>query len=288
MRGRKGSVDEGGLRAPLLIRWPGRIRPGTRVGQIAGAIDLLPTLADLAGVQVAAAKPLDGKNLKPLLLGQGADWPDRMIFSLQRNRVSVRTQRFRLDAEGRLYDIAADPGQTRDIAGENSAEASRLKRAVDEWSRQMLPLVGEDTRPFPVGHAPLTRLPARDGVPEGGVKRSANAPNSSYFTNWTAPAGRFEAEIGYTCPRGQEGSTVELSFLGAKAEARIEPPHDPPLVGAAEDRVPRGESYVKDFRPLRLGSLRLEKGRGKLTLRAVRIAANQVADVRYVNLRRIK
>ncbi len=52
MRGRKGSTDEGGVRSPLLMRWPGHVRPGTKVTQIAGAIDLLPTLADLAGIPV--------------------------------------------------------------------------------------------------------------------------------------------------------------------------------------------------------------------------------------------
>jgi len=68
MKGRKGSVDEGGLRVPILIRWPRRIRPGLRIPQIAGAIDLLPTLADMAEIRVASVKPLDGKSVKPLLL----------------------------------------------------------------------------------------------------------------------------------------------------------------------------------------------------------------------------
>ena len=45
MKGRKGSTDEGGVRSPCFVRWPGKIKPGTRVPQIAGAIDLLPTLA---------------------------------------------------------------------------------------------------------------------------------------------------------------------------------------------------------------------------------------------------
>src|SRR5438477_8477211 len=89
MKGRKGSVDEGGLRVPFLIRWPGHIRPGVRVPQIAGAIDLLPTLADMAGIRVASTKPLDGKNLAPLLLGQSKEWRDRTLFSLQGNRVSA-------------------------------------------------------------------------------------------------------------------------------------------------------------------------------------------------------
>src|SRR6185436_9450757 len=46
MKGRKGSTDEGGVRSPFLIRWPGKIPVGLRIPQIAGAIDLLPTLSD--------------------------------------------------------------------------------------------------------------------------------------------------------------------------------------------------------------------------------------------------
>ena len=61
---------------------------------------------------------------------------------------------------------------------------------------------------------------------------------------------------------------------------------DPPLIGAAQDRVPRSESYTKDFKPLRLGAISLKKGRGKLTLRAVEIAGKEVAEVRYVVLTR--
>ena len=61
--------------------------------------------------------------------------------------------------------------------------------------------------------------------------------------------------------------------------------HNPPLVGQAEDRVPRrGESYVKDFRPLRLGIFPLAKGHGELTLRALDIPGKQAIDVRYVRL----
>ncbi|MBM3747067.1 MAG: arylsulfatase [Acidobacteria bacterium] len=298
MKGRKGSVDEGGLRVPFLIRWPGRIRPGSRIPQIAGAIDLLPTLAQLAGVPITSAKPLDGMSLQPLLLGGAKDWPDRMIFSLQRNRVSVRTQQYRLDAEGRLFDMAADPGQDRDVADQKPEVAAKLRRAVAEWTKEMMPHVGPDDRPFPVGHSATTLLPARDGVPEGGIKRSAAPPNCSFFTHWTSQDDRmtwdievargddYEAAIYYTCRAGDAGSTVELSFLGSPVRGKISEVHDPPLVGAAFDRVPRGESYVKDFRALPLGVIHLDKGRGKLVLRAVEIAGQQVADIRYVSLTR--
>ena len=299
MKGRKGSVDEGGLRSPLLIRWPGQVQAGARVPQIAAAIDLLPTLADLAGIPLTSKKPLDGVSLRPILSGNSADWPDRMIFSLQRRQISVRTQQYRLDPRGQLFDMADDPGQDRDASKEKPAVAASLRVAAEKWGEQVLPLVGADDRPFPVGYARDTWLPARDGVPEGGVERSASAPNCSFFTNWSTPEGRmtwdievagagnYEAEIYYTCAAGNTGSVVELSFLESRIEGKVDQPHDPGLQGAEDDRVPRrGESYVKDFKPLKFGVILLKEGRGKLTLRALKVAGTQVADVRYVKLSR--
>jgi hypothetical protein len=60
--------------------------------------------------------------------------------------------------------------------------------------------------------------------------------------------------------------------------------HDPPLVGKGRDRIPRQESYVKDFRPLELGTLRLEAGRAPLVLRAPEIPGRAAVDVRWVEL----
>jgi hypothetical protein len=305
MRGRKGSTDEGGVRAPCLIRWPGHIPAGKKISRIAGAIDLLPTLADLTGAPLAGTKPLDGRSLKPLLLakpGEQVEWPERRIFSHWAGRVSVRTQRYRLDHKGRLYDMVADPGQRRDVSSAHPKTTAQLKEAVAQWRRELLPELKElkkKDRPFPVGYSefPVTYLPARDGVPHGGVRRSARAPNCSFFTHWTSPAdrmtwdidaataGKYEAVIYYTCAKENVGAEIELSFGDARVRARIDEAHDPPLVGAEQDRVPRrGESYVKDFKPLRLGVLTMEAGRGELTLRALKIPGEEAIDARYVVL----
>lgn len=299
MRGRKGSTDEGGVRSPCFVRWPGHIRPGTRIDRIAGSIDLLPTLAELAGIELAAAKPLDGKSLAPLLLGQRVPWPDRMLFAHWAGRVSVRTQRFRLDERGRLYDITRDPGQREDVSAREPQIAEKLRDAVQQFRTSVLPK-GPDTRPFPVGYRqfPVAWLPARDGQPQGGVRRSASAPNCSYFTNWTRPedamtwdievhtAGRYEATLYYTCPARDTGATVQLAFGDRRVQSKLTEPFDPPLRGSEYDRVPRqGESYVKDFKPWVLGTLELPAGRGTLELRATKVPGRQVADVRMVVLR---
>jgi hypothetical protein len=299
MKGRKGSTDEGGVRVPFMIRWPGYISAGSRIPQIVGAIDLLPTLADLAGVPIMSSKPLDGISLKPLLLGTSGNWPDRMIFSHWDGRVSVRTQRYRLDDSNRLFDLEIDPGQDHDLTASEKETSERLSAARAKWKAEMLPGLEHDQRPFTVGYRqfPITPLPARDGVPHGGVKRSASAPNCSFFKNWTstndsmtwniavATPGRYEAVVYYSCPAPDLGSAVELSFKGSRIEANVSEANDPPLRGAEHDRVPRqSESYVKDFKPLRLGIIELSKGQGSLTLRALSIPGQQVMDVRAVSL----
>jgi arylsulfatase A-like enzyme len=299
MKGRKGSTDEGGVRSPLFVRWPGHVQPGRKVTRIAAAIDLLPTLAELTGVPVVGAKPLDGVSLAPLLLGRDAPWPDRLIFSHWNGSVSARSQQYRLDAAGKLYDMTKDPGQQRDVAKEEPEVASRMADAVARWKREVLSGLKREERPFPVGYAefPLTRLPARDGVPHGNVRRSAKAPNCSFFTNWSAPddritwdvdvatTGRYEVLVYYTCARKDVGSRVEIRFRDSRLEAKVTEAHDPPLVGEEHDRVPRGgESFVKDFKPLRLGVMTLEKGRGLLTLRALEVPGPQVMDVNAVVL----
>jgi arylsulfatase A-like enzyme len=319
MKGKKGSTDEGGVRAPFLIRWPGKIKPGTQVPQIAGAIDLLPTLAQMTGVKRVGSLPLDGKDISPLLFGTARDWPDRMIFSHQNGQVSVRTQRHRLDSRGALFDMAADPNQQNDVSSDQSAVAKKLSDAVASWRTEVFgttaaaatPPAGKgkgkggakaaalqaDARPYPVGYAemPRTPLPARDGVPHGGVQRSAGAPNSSYFTNWTKPddsitwdievnqTANYKVEVHYTCAAADVGSLVEMTLNNAHATAKVSEAWDPPFRDQ-HDRVPRTQSEMKEFKPLSFGSVRLEKGRGLLTLRAPKIAGRQVMDVRLVTL----
>jgi len=307
MKGRKGSVDEGGVRAPFVIRWPGKIKPGTTIREIAGAIDLLPTLTQFARIPAGNLKPLDGKDLSPLLLGAAPAWPERMIFSHQNGNVSVRTPQYRLDPVGALFDLQSDPGQKKNIASERPELAAKLVDAVAKWRADVLRTADgkatkkklADGRPFPVGYAefPMTPLPARDGVAHEGIERSASAPNASFFTNWKTTNGRitwdvavnttgdYDVVIDYTCPEADAGSTIELSFNGARLAGKVAPAWNPPF-DPKQDTIPRpkAESPAKEFRPLKLGTMRLEKGRGLLTLRALEIPGASVMEVRRVTL----
>jgi len=310
MKGRKASTDEGGVRVPLFIRWPGRIGSGTEVREVAGAIDLLPTLTTLAQIALPGDKPLDGRDVSPLVLGTARDWSDRMIFAHQGGRVSARSRQYRLDSEGSLFDMAADPGQMRNVAAEHREVAAAMSKAVEGWRAEVLGAAGNgadgrlgrrrgDDRPFPVGYRefPVTVLPARDGVAHGGVRRSARAPNCSYFVNWTKPedlmtwdvevntTGRYDVSVHYTCAEPDAGSLVEVAFNGSALSGTVRPAWDPPLY-TDQDTIPRpaAESPMKEFRPLNLGTLRLEKGRGAITLRALKVPGKSVMDVRQISL----
>ncbi|MFM8577190.1 MAG: sulfatase-like hydrolase/transferase [Planctomycetaceae bacterium] len=249
---------------------------------------------------------------------------ERAIISSFNGKVSVRTATHRLDAAGRLYDMTADPCQSTEISGQRPEEALRLEGIAAEWRRDVLAAGPRpDVERFPVGHAaaPHTELPARDGNPHGGITRSSRAPNCSFFTTWTSvddsitrtvdvlTPGDYVAELWYTCAAENVGSTIELccepstttqnattqprgtDAAGSASRGRtsitrsIAEPFDPPL-NLGEDRVERqGESLVKPFKPLPLGTLSLTAGPATLSLRATTIPGAGVADVRRLVLR---
>lgn len=303
MKGRKGSTDDGGVRSPLFIRWPGKIEPGKNIASISAAIDLLPTLTDLAGIDPLVKKPLDGMSLKPLLLESQPAWPDRMIFNHWDGKVSVRTQQYRLDHSRKLFDMQRDQGQRQNIANQMLPVAETLSAEVQRWREEVLSeLPTSDTRSFPLGHPDTryTQLPARDGQPHGNIKRSNRFPNASFFTNWihvedkiswnieVVESGDFEVVLYYTCPQKDAGSTVELSFGESRLKGHIAEGFDPPLRGMENDRVERTESYVKDFKALNLGVVHLEKGEGQLTLQALKIPGSTVMDFRLLMFERVE
>lgn len=297
MKGRKGSIDEGGLRSPLFVRWPQKIRAGLRVAQVGGAIDLLPTLTDLVGIEVSSRKPINGMSLAPRLRRVKADYPNRSLFSIKRNQVSVRTQRFRLDASGKLFDIAADPGQRNDVSQQHPIETRRLKEQAARFNQQMQKhFQANADRPFTVGYGQATTLTARDGVAHGTIQRSSKAPNNSFFTNWTktddsitwnidvGTAGDYEATVFYTCAAGDKGARIRLSADKASTAATVKDAFDPPLYDKSKERVEKSHYFVKDFKPLSLGTLSLKKGRATLKLEATKITGTRAIDVQAIDL----
>ncbi len=302
MKGRKGSTDEGGVRSPLFMKWKNVLPAGKKIAEIAGSIDLLPTLADLAGIDFQPEKQLDGISLKPLLTEGKPNWQERLLFSHWGERTSVRSQKFRLDDNGKLFDMENDPGQHDDVSKKFPEISKQLFQARTQWINEVMGELPEtDGRTLTVGHPDyiFTQIPARDGTSHGNIRRSNRFPNDSFFTNWTSTSdsitweaevladGDFEVEIYYTCPPEDVGSTIELNFAGEKLTGTISDAHNPPLKGMENDRVERMESYVKDFKSMKMGTIHLKKGIDLLTLKSLEIPGSQVMDFRLIVLKRI-
>jgi len=304
MRGRKGSVHEGGVRVPCFISWPGHIEAGSTVDRIAAHIDLLPTLAELAGIQKFQTLPLDGASLVPLLQGGSEKWPDRMIFTGFRNRGSVRTQRYRLVIEGvetvELFDMAADPGQRKNISRKQLEVTSKLKQAYDKWYEDVTSL-GLEVPPIPVGHhqRKLVELPAHEGHLAGALKyQGVQGWANDWITGWTdtdshvhwdievVRAGSYGITLMYTCPKQELGSKVCVAIGDERLEGIVEKAHDPAPV-PSPDRVPRKEVYEKVWAPLKLGAVTLKKGRAHLYVKALNIPGNSALDLKAVRIEQL-
>lgn len=301
MKGRKGSTDEGGVRSPCLIRWSRKIPAGRKVGINGAAIDLHPTLAAMAGIRTANRKPFDGVNIAQSLIGDAPETDDRTIISFWKGKISAKTGPYRMDNKGALFHLEEDPGQRNNIADRRGLVAGRLASAIKDFQENVVPGYDKDERPFVIAHpdSDNTQIPARDGKAQGGIKRSNKFPNSSFFSNWTSTDdsitwdaevladGTYEVEIYYTCPEGDEGSEIELSFNDSRMETTVEKAHASELVGAAEDRVKRAESYEQNWTSMQAGEIELAAGKGTLTLKAKKIAGKTVMDFRLMMLRRV-
>lgn len=148
LRAGKGWLYEGGIRVPLIVRWPGVTRPGTVIGTPATTDDLFPTLLELAGAARSTDVPLDGLSLAPLFRGDSL--PSRPLFwhfphyhgSGNRPSGVVRDGNYKLlewfeDGRVELYDLASDSTETHDISAERPQMAVRLLRLLRDWRERI-------------------------------------------------------------------------------------------------------------------------------------------------------
>lgn len=142
LRGDKGTVYEGGIRIPLLVRWPGRVKAGTVSRYPTAFFDVLPSLAEVAGVQVPGK--VDGISIVPELTRKGQPQRDFLywehnVYDQQSGRLreesllqAVRYGRWKAvrtkpGAPLELYDLAQDPGETADIAAKHADVVAKIE-----------------------------------------------------------------------------------------------------------------------------------------------------------------
>ena len=135
LRGRKRSLFEGGVRVPGLLEWPAKIKEGRTTAIPCCTSDYFPTIMDVIGTN--PAHPLDGVSLLPLIDGEMQRRPKGIGFQA-RNRVAWIDNRHKLVREGRnaelqLYDLTADPGETKDLSKTKPKLFARLTADLEAW-----------------------------------------------------------------------------------------------------------------------------------------------------------
>lgn len=146
LKGKKGSTNEGGMREPTVIRWPGKIPAGTRNDEIMTTMDLLPTFAKLAGAGVPTERVIDGKDIWPTLSGK-AKTPHEAFFYHGRNALrAVRSGKWKLhlgaaDAakaqSGELYDLAADIGEKNNVYADHPEVVAQLRAYAEAFKAEL-------------------------------------------------------------------------------------------------------------------------------------------------------
>lgn len=171
-RGHKFDLQQGGVRTPMIVSWPGTVPAGQTFAGLSSSLDVFPTALAAAGIDAPADREIDGANLLPFLTGEKVGDPHEFLCWQQRqwtrpnqrdpvatmrtlHQFAIRSGQWKAirndqpvaapEAERRdweLYDVSRDPGELQDLATEFPAITERLASQFEAWQNEMHPMIG--------------------------------------------------------------------------------------------------------------------------------------------------
>ncbi|MFO0927193.1 MAG: sulfatase-like hydrolase/transferase [Gemmataceae bacterium] len=292
----KGWLYEGGLRVPLIVRWPGVMKPGTTSDVPVISHDLFPTLVRAAGGDPGT---VDGVNLLPVLQGGAAPERDALYwhyphYANQGGRPggAIRAGGWKLvefyeDGRRELFDLSKDVSENRNLAAERPEVVERLANRLAAWRKEVgaqMPTANPAYRPHPPAADGAITLPARHARVHGTQLRYEPLPHKNTLGYWTqvsdyatweltltAP-GTYTVEVLQGCGTGHGGSSVEVTVGGQT------------LAFIVEDT-----GGFQNFKARAIGTVTLATaGRHTLAVRPKKKAGGAIMDIRQVVLRPVK
>lgn len=306
MKGRKGSVDEGGVRVPFYIKWPGRINPGT-TSQLAQDIDIMPTLITLCGLDYNPVNPFDGADLSNVVKGSKKTF-DRLIFSRQGNQIlencnsSVRNNRYRLVLTWKdtlLYDMQKDPSQSTDIFDIETNTSLQLLSALVSLNNELVSAY-EPVTTIEAGFSEEKSftLPVQDASLTGKVRYSSIHPNQSHSENWVQDGdsiywklsiqspGTFRVEMQYGCKEEETGSSFTLNSGAESIAFSIDTPFNSVML-PDRDYVKRNESVERTWDWMEIGDMALSGGPNTIILKLVKKNKSEAALIKALRFTKV-
>ena len=186
LRGSKGSLNEGGLRVPMIASWANRIQPGTESDLLTYFPDMMATFAELGGATAGLPASTDGISIVPTLTGQGTQAARNAIYfedPSNSNPTGSFAQAVRMDqwkairtAAGafRLYDLSNDPTESNNVAAANPAVVSQITAFMDANHEQMRPQFNVDPPNVGTGNA------GKDGIVALGIRPGLATVNRNW------------------------------------------------------------------------------------------------------------
>ncbi|WP_296704207.1 arylsulfatase [Algoriphagus sp.] len=154
LRGLKGNVFQGGVRAPLLIRYPNKFPENKKINALTAHLDILPTIAELTGLAIPVDRKIDGKSLIPLIEGDASSFENRSFFSYwnrkypeRYNNISIQNSGWKLigktdyDAsieEFELYNLQEDPYEQTNLITQDKEKGLDLKIEMDQIFEELI------------------------------------------------------------------------------------------------------------------------------------------------------
>ena len=306
MKGRKGSVDEGGVRVPFYIKWRDIIKPGI-TEQLAQDIDILPTVSGLCGIKYEPVKPLDGIDLSEIIKGEKKPL-DRYIFSRQGNQVlencnsSVRNNRYRLVLTRKdtlLFDMKNDPSQVTDIFDIETNTGLLLLSELVKLNNELVSIY----RPVTTIEAGFREeksftLPVQDAALSGKVKYSSIHPNQSHTENWIQNGdsilwtlnihnkGTYRVEVQYGCTATETGSLLALITGSGQVFFKISEPFESAVL-PDRDFVTRSESVERTWSWMDVGTITLNAGKEEIALKLINKNHEEAGLIKSLKFTRI-
>jgi arylsulfatase A-like enzyme len=179
LKGYKGFSHEGGVREPFIVRWPEKVKPGTRCDEMVIGVDLYPTMLDMANLNLKPEQHLDGVTLVPLLTGRSMSLSRDTLYwhypHYHRTKPygAIRHRDWKLieffeDGALELYNLESDPHEERNLATAQPEKAQELLKKLQVWRNSVDAQMMTPNPDYDPSRLDKKRPRARNKVGKGG------------------------------------------------------------------------------------------------------------------------